>query len=95
MASFRVLASWFASARASASWSFLCFYFPPCTCRWSMKISPGPMMLSMFSIPRLSAPVVITTPIPPMVMEFTVAYPNDTLAAHSEYNQVLGLDLSE
>jgi hypothetical protein len=40
-----------------------------------MEFSTCPMMLGVFSIPRLSAPVVITTPIPPMAMEFTIAYP--------------------
>jgi hypothetical protein len=40
-----------------------------------MEFSASPMMLGVFSIPRLSAPVVVTTPIPPMAMEFTIVYP--------------------
>jgi hypothetical protein len=39
-----------------------------------VKLSPTPMMQGVVSEPRLSVPVVITTPIPPVATELTVVY---------------------
>jgi hypothetical protein len=40
----------------------------------AMKLSSTPMMQGVVSVPRLSVPVVITTPIPPVATELTVVY---------------------
>jgi hypothetical protein len=40
----------------------------------AMKISSTPMMHGVVSVPRLSVPVVITAPIPPVATELTVVY---------------------
>jgi hypothetical protein len=40
-----------------------------------MKVPATPMMPGMISIPIVPAPVMITTPIPPVAMELAVMYP--------------------
>jgi hypothetical protein len=40
-----------------------------------MKLSSAPMMHGVFSVPRVTVPVVTTAPIPPMATELTVVYP--------------------